>query len=144
MLAIDAKITVNGVESTELSQDESLNRAVIISMFTWRRANPDDITEGEKMGYWGDSAEPPQTNDKIGSRLWLLSREKVTQSTINRAREYGEEALQWLVDDKVASRVTVTTERFGLDGIAMLCTVYRVDGATQFRFDNVWEYIRAF
>lgn len=144
MLEIDARITVNGVESTDLSQEESLTRAVIISLFTWRRANADDVIEGQKMGYWGDSVEPPSTNDKIGSRLWLLSREKVLQSTINRAREYAQEALQWLIDDGVATRVDVIAERFGVDGIALQCTIYRDDGSQAvLRFDNAWEYIRA-
>ncbi|MDP3088874.1 MAG: phage GP46 family protein [Methylotenera sp.] len=143
MLAIDAKITIDGVESTDLSQAKSLNRAVIISLFTWRRANPDDLIEGQKMGYWGDTAEPPEANDKIGSRLWLLSREKILQSTFNRAREYAQEALQWLIDDGVASKVDVIAERYGVDGLALQCTIYRTDGTkATLRFDNAWEYIR--
>ncbi len=144
MLAIDAKITINGIESTDLSHEESLTRAVIISLFTWRRANADDITEGQKMGYWGDAAEPPQLNDRIGSRLWLLSREKILPSTFNRAREYAQEALQWLIDDGIASRVEVSAERYNTDGMALVCTIYRTDGTQAvLRFDNAWEYIRA-
>lgn len=144
MLAIDAKITINGIESTDLSQEESLTRAVIISLFTWRRANADDITEGQKMGYWGDAAEPPQPNDRIGSRLWLLSREKILPSTFSRAREYAQEALQWLIDDGIASRVDVSAERYNTDGMALVCTIYRIDGTQAvLRFDNAWEYIRA-
>lgn len=143
MLAIDANITVNGLDSTDISNQESLTRAVIISLFTWRRANPDDIVEGQKMGYWGDVAEPPAANDKIGSRLWLLAREKIVNSTFNRAREYAKEALQWLIDDAVASRVDVVAERYGIDGLALICTIYRTDGkAVTLRFDNAWEYIR--
>lgn len=143
MLAIDANITVNGLDSTDISNQESLTRAVIISLFTWRRANPDDIVEGQKMGYWGDVAEPPAANDKIGSRLWLLAREKIVNSTFNRAREYAKEALQWLIDDAVASRVDVVAERYGVDGLALICTIYRTDGkAVTLRFDNAWEYIR--
>lgn len=143
MLAIDANITVNGLDSTDISNQESLTRAVIISLFTWRRANPDDIVEGQKMGYWGDVAEPPAANDKIGSRLWLLAREKIVNSTFNRAREYAKEALQWLIDDAVASRVDVAAERYGVDGLALICTIYRTDGkAVTLRFDNAWEYLR--
>ena len=144
MLAIDAKIVINGIESTDLSQEESLIRAVIISLFTWRRANPDDLIEGQKMGYWGDAAEPPQVNDKIGSRLWLLSRAKILPDTFNRAREYAQEALQWLIDDGVCSKVDVLAERYGVDGLALQCTIYRTEGTKIIlRFDNAWEYIRA-
>lgn len=145
MIPNDMTITVNGVESTTLDQEtESLVRAVVISLFTWRRANPQDVVEGSRMGYWGDAAEPPAANDKIGSRLWLLSREKLIQSTFIRAREYAREALQWLLDDGVASRVEVTAERYGMDGLALVCTIYRVEGGTAvLRFDQAWEAIRA-
>ena len=82
-----------------------LTRAVTISLFTWRRANPDDDLPGDlRMGWWGDSF-PSVPNDRIGSRLWLLSRAKLTAETVTRAREYAEEALRWLVEDGIAARV---------------------------------------
>ncbi|HSH72335.1 MAG TPA: phage GP46 family protein [Methylophilaceae bacterium] len=137
-------IFVNGVESSSLDQADSLIRAVIISLFTWRRANPDDVTEGAKMGYWGDAAEPPAENDKIGSRLWLLAREKILPSTFNRAREYATEALLWMIADGVATKVTVDAERFNVDGLALIVTIYRVDGSdVVLRFNKAWEIIRA-
>lgn len=144
MIDIDYTLKVNGVESTALDQEHALIRAVLISLFTWRRANADDQVEGERMGWWGDVAEPPEVNDKIGSRLWLLSREKIIQETFIRARRYASEALQWLIDDGIASRVDVVAERYGRDDMALICTIYRVDGAAlELAFDRVWEIIRA-
>jgi phage gp46-like protein len=94
-----------------------------------------------RWGWWGDGLDG-QTNDQIGSRLWLLSRAKVTQQTVIRAREYAEEALQWLVDDGVATRVTVTAERMGLDGLALACVIERDQRArVELRFDNTWRTI---
>lgn len=140
------QITFNGLEKsdiTDFSQDEALVRSVLISLFTWRRADKDDIAEGQKMGWFGDVIEPPEVNDQIGSRLWLLRREKITQSTINRAREYAQEALQWLIDDGVATKITVEVERFRIDGIAIGCTIYRVGGGNlALRFDDIWSVIR--
>lgn len=144
MIPNDMTITINGVESSSLDSADDLVRAVIISLFTWRRANADDVTEGIKMGYWGDKVEPPSPDDKIGSRLWLLSREKLLPQTFNRAREYATEALKWLLDDGVASRVDVVAERYGVDGLALVTTIYRVDGTTVvLRFNEAWEIIRA-
>lgn len=143
MLSTDITIVINGVESTGLPATDELTRAVVISLFTWRRANPDDVTEGQKMGWWGDLSAHV-TNDRIGSRLWLLMREKILPQTIQRAREYAQESLQWLIEDGVASRVDVTAERRGLDGIALAATIYRTDGRTvALKFDNAWEIIRA-
>ncbi|MDO8294380.1 MAG: phage GP46 family protein [Gallionella sp.] len=139
----EINVTIDGQPAGDLSQADALVRAVLISLFTWRRAKPDDITEGEKMGWWGDGVEPPAVNDRIGSRLWLLARAKLIPQTFNAAREYAQEALDWLVEDGVASRVEVQAERHGVDGLALLVAITRIDGSNvALRFDNVWESIR--
>lgn len=128
--------------SLGMTPEDPLVRAVIVSLFTWRRANPDDVAEGGKMGWWGDTTSEV-TNDRIGSRLWLLAREKVLPATINRAREYAAEALAWLIEDSLASRVETVAERRGLDGIALSATIYRTDGRPLvLRFDDLWETLR--
>lgn len=124
--------------------EDPLSRAVVISLFTWRRATPDDPVEpgDSRQGWFGDTyAEAP--GDRIGSRLWLLSREKITPRTIARAREYSREALQWLIDDGVATRVDVTVKRYGLHGIAIHAIIYRTDGTVRdLRFPHAWEVIQ--
>ena len=83
-VTVDGKLVALGLDSSE-----PLVRAVIISLFTWRRARPDDDLPGDlRMGWWGDSV-PEIPNDRIGSRLWLLSRAKLTVETVARAREYA-------------------------------------------------------
>lgn len=144
MIPADMTITVNGVESTSLEQADALVRAVIISLFTWRRANAEDVVEGQRMGFWGDELTPVEPNDRIGSRLWLLAREKVLPTTFIRAREYALEALQWLKDDGIASKIEVIAERFGMNGLALVCVIYKTDGTSEsLRFDNAWEFISA-
>lgn len=131
------------IQSPELSSAPYLVRAVIISLFTWRRANPDDELPGDqRMGWWGDNYLPNQ-NDKIGSRLWLLARAKITEKTIVEAQEYANEALQWMVEDGVAARVDVIAERQGLETIALSCALYKSDGSKliDVRFSNFWDYL---
>jgi phage gp46-like protein len=126
-----------------LDAAQPLVRAVIVSLFTWRRANPDDSRPAEqRMGWWGDTFAPID-NDRIGSRLWLLSRAKLTQETANRAREYALEALQWLIDDGVASRVEVEAERQGQQTLALAVRIYKSDGTvpTDVRFTDVWSFL---
>lgn len=127
-----------------LNADEPLVRAVVISLFTWRRANPDDDLPGDlRQGWWGDSF-PVVPNDKIGSRLWLLSRAKLLPSTVVRAREYAEEALAWLVTDGVAARVVVEAERHGIGTLALACRIYKSDGTPPLdvRFTDVWSFLQ--
>ncbi|SAL20811.1 tail protein [Caballeronia cordobensis] len=139
--AQDVPLYIDGVESSLLAETNPLVRAVIMSLFTWRRAEPDDPIDDTKWGWWGDNVSDVE-NDQIGSRLWLLAREKLTQSTLNRAEQYAKEALAHLIDDGVATRVTVAAERIRNDGLGLTVTIYRVDAAaTTLRFSNVWSLI---
>lgn len=101
---------------TELTTDDlerSLTRAVYISLFSWRRAEIDDpVDDDERYGWWGDSF-PMIANDRIGSRLWLLRRAKLTNQTIGDAQLYAREALQWLLDDGHILALEILAERAG-------------------------------
>lgn len=136
--------TVDG-QAVKLGMDSTtpLVRSVIISLFTWRRANADDVLPSdERMGWWGD-VFPSQPNDRIGSRLWLLSRAKLTEQTVIQAREYAQEALQWLIDDGVASRIDVVSERQGLQQLALGITLYQSGGKApiNMRFADMWSFL---
>lgn len=103
-------------EGNTLQVDEGLEPAVTISLFTDRRAEPADIaTPEERRGWWGDT-HPDVPEDRIGSRLWLLARAKTTDATLELAKRYILEALQWLIDDGVAS--SVEAEPFYLEDVS--------------------------
>jgi phage gp46-like protein len=96
-------------ELADITEDNILQTAVIISLFTDRLASDDDVIPdggSDRRGWWGDILG--QDNDNIGSLLWLLSREKQLESVRQRAEDYAYEALQWLLDDNVADALTVT------------------------------------
>jgi len=122
----------------------SLRDAVWISIFSDRRADEDEPVPDEagdpqyRGGWWADT----YSGEEFGSRLWLLNRSNVTQETVNRARDYAAEAIQWLVDDGLAARVDVAAERFGDNGIALSVVVSKADGATEaIRFPDLWAAV---
>ncbi len=139
-------IDLNGeATSLPIASHSPLVRAVIISLFTWRRANTDDTlpdTSGNLMGWWGDTFATV-ANDRIGSRLWLLIRAKLTDETVSLAKTYAQEALEWLVQDGVAARVDVEAERVGVDSLGIVCRVYKEDGKKliDIRFNDLWSYL---
>nr|DAW54888.1 MAG TPA: hypothetical protein [Caudoviricetes sp.] len=133
------ELMINGREAdlSDFEADE-LAQAVLISLFSWRKSNPDDgIDAPDRQGWWGDTyAVVP--GDRIGSRLWLLQREKVTAETIRRAEAYAKEGLQWLIDDRMASRIDVTASRDAVDRIALNVICYKPNGD---RIDAVFTKI---
>ncbi len=104
------QLFLNGAQ-VSADMTDSLSRAVVISLFTWQRASQsDEVDNDQRMGWWGDTFAENK-GDKIGSKLWLLLRQKVTDETINRAQEYAYESLKWLIDDGICSDITVNVER---------------------------------
>lgn len=106
----------------DLQGDDGLLSSVIVSLFTDARAYPDDPLPDERSGvlsdlrgFWGDALHDPasgfQAPRSIGSRLWLLWREKELDSVVERARLYASEALAWLLDEGWVSRLDVDAVR---------------------------------
>lgn len=106
----------------------ALRRAVVISLLTWRRAEPSDpVDDSNLQGWWADSY-PEQPNDRIGSRLWLLRRRSITAQTLRDAQRYCEEALQWLIDDGLVTAVQVQIARADTNRLTAHVQLQRPDG----------------
>lgn len=130
----------------DLDEEKGLTTSVIISLFTDARANDDDILPDpqstDRRGWWGDTY-PEIDNDKTGSRLWLLEREKTTEETLTRAKQYADEALAWMLEDSVVSKINVTAERAGTvlqPILALLVKIFRTNGdPILLKFQGLWE-----
>jgi phage gp46-like protein len=132
--------------NADLATDDDLATSVIMSLFSWRRANSDDVLPDNlshsRMGWWGDSF-PLIENEKFGSRLWLLRREKLTTETIARAVDYCREALQWLVNQRIASQIDVDAFRSGIDQLSLSIVIHQFNNKSRnLLFDNVWQAIQ--
>lgn len=120
---------------------QDLETAYLISIFTDRIAQPGDVIPDETndaRGWIGDAgAKYP-----IGSRLWLLARATKSQKTMNRARAYVNEAVQWLLDDGVVARHDITLAWIqgasGTWGLGIWIQAYRPDGTKFPQFNWVW------
>ena len=128
------------MENNDFALDDTLKTAVIISLFTDHRVTIDELPDGEKdrRGWWADALN--DDGDQIGSKLWTLKREKITQEIMDRFQQYCEESLQWLIDDKIAQSVTVSVERAGLFQISIGIEIKRPqDESIKYRFGFIWE-----
>jgi len=131
-------------ELTDEQRRALYRRAIFISLFSWRRAEDGDLPgEEDQRGWWGDSF-PSFANDLTGSRLYLLQRRTITQQTLRDAKDYADEALQWLVDDGHAAQVSVTVERNAREAVRMLVEVdLLADDPLVLEIDDVWRVINA-
>lgn len=126
----------------DLTADEGLETAVFLSLFTNRRAETSDVLpdkQSDLQGWWADDF-PVVAGDLVGSRLWLLARETNQATVLQRAQAYAEEALQWLLDDGVASSVvvTVTNPEPRVLFIAVTITRPQQATATSYQYNYNW------
>ena len=129
----------------DLVRENGLESAVIMSLFTDRRAKEDDTLDDKNdlRGWWADRLDVDANDDKIGSRIWLLERSKTTNQTTVKLKEYILEALDWMVEDGVAMKVDAEVERQGDPGndrLAFSVTIYKIDGNNEtYKFDDLWN-----
>ena len=106
----------------DLVTEDTPAAPILVSLGSDRRAAPDDVlptgvsplnqptTWSERRGWWGDALD--RRSRRIGSRLWLLDREKATEQVRLRAQAYVAEALAWMaLDLGVTPDISVTIER---------------------------------
>lgn len=127
----------------DLERDDGLETAVIISLFTDRRASaeqiPPEYEQDDLRGYWGDLTNVSAT-DQTGSLLWLLAREKELPQTLSRAEQYYRDALAWMIDDVVATTIEVAASYHSRGVMLLVIDIYRPTGPTvRYRYNYEWS-----
>lgn len=137
-------LTDSGIDilltNDDVVQDNGLQTAVLISLFSDSRATPDMIAvidrDGDLRGYWGDV----ETQDSTGSLIWTIRRAKQLQKTLADARDYAQKSLAWMIEDKVADRVEVSTSYPSRGFMLIEVDIYRPNLSTpiSYRFNYEW------
>lgn len=125
-----------------LDTDSSLETAATISLFTNARAqDEDDLDPKQDQGGWWGEQYLDQTG-QLGSRLWLLTREVMSDANLKKCEQYAEEAFQWMVDAGVAASVSATAVLFPSATIAnaalLTVNIVRPDKLAP-RFSAAWK-----
>ncbi|MGE3064103.1 MAG: phage GP46 family protein [Hyphomicrobiaceae bacterium] len=131
-----------------LDTTRELVTAVAVALFTWATAEADDplpAGDGDRKGWWGDhEAAEIHGGWRIGSRLWLLVREKQTESTRARAEAYIREALEPFVDIGLCERVDVAVDWFAPERLGAEIVMTRgPNDRIAVRFERLWDEIAA-
>lgn len=126
-----------------LDASADLETSVIASLFTWARADADDVLPApdDRKGWLGDlDGDEIHGVKTVGSRLWLLTRELQTETTRQRAIAYVLEALQWLVDKAVVARMTVDATWQGRGFLTLAVRLYDPSGDALLDQHYAWAW----
>jgi len=123
------------LQEEDLGLDRGLAPAIMVSLFSDRRRPEDERASSEMRGWWPDTEE-----DRHGSLLWLLQREKITNETLTKVRSWVEDALQWMLEDSIAESISVHVERDGVERVQVGVQLTR--GSAQ-RWQHLWDGMEA-
>lgn len=122
--------------------EDTLATAIVISLFTDKRAGIDDrlpLNETNRRGWVGSefmAQSATAGQDDWGTLLWLIYIGKVTADVPAFAEFTCKEALAWLVKSGIASRVTVAAQWVG-DRLAIRPQIYKPEQTTPV-YDALW------
>ncbi len=134
-----------------LDETQALVTAVTIAFCTDRLAETSDSLpipgSTDRKGWWGDDGAADIWNGwPVGSRLWLMVRDKITDSkysggaTTARAVTFAKECLQPFVDVKIISGFDIAVAQVSAMRIDMMVTLYRGPlPAISLQFQSLWN-----
>ena len=101
-------------EKGDLVLDNTLSTTVLISLFT----DAPDLQGINETGIWwgnniGKDVRP------LGSKLWMLQRASLTDQTLEQARLYVLESLQWLLEEGLAVALDVQVTPISAQGLLL-------------------------
>lgn len=136
-----------------LDETQALATAIIVALGTDRLADPSDILPDpdstDRRGWWGDfDAQPIWDGWPIGTRLWLLTREKIVGpganqgATVVRVEQYIREAIQPFLDRRIGSASVVKATRVSTQRIDALVRIFRGPILEiELRYEVLWQDI---
>lgn len=99
------------VSNVGLAVERGLHTAVLISLFSDRRAETDsDIDPASNPRGWCGEAHVLEPSERWGSHFWLGYTTKTADEWLGFMRFAAEEALAWLVKKGFVERMSVTAE----------------------------------
>ena len=92
----------------DLVMTQGLGSALLISLFSDRRARADEVAEPLKRRGWIGDVVADDPDDRHGSGIWLYEQRRVLPEVASGVRLEAEAALQWMVQDGLATSVSAT------------------------------------
>lgn len=127
-----------------LEVDDGLETPVVLSLFSDAPATADELAaagltrEQNRGAYWGNDY-PDVDGDIVGSKLWLLARANRSDASLAQARDYAAEAVAWMIEDGLATRIPFTSGWYQRTGFLILGAEMYRPGDLRPRWRRVWN-----
>lgn len=143
----DIDVTVNSITGLrdlsigsdgDLQSVDDFSTSVDLSILTNRRANSSEVPQAINRRGWIGDLTPRVQGRKVGSKAWLFEQARRDIDTINGVRDAVQEALQWVIEEGQADRVTIDAVASGTSGV-LVTVEFLVGNNLVKRYFSLWD-----
>lgn len=127
------------IANGDFANEPGFDTNIWVSLFTDARADVSQVIVPEnRRGWLGNTvAEVPER--QLGGYLWLAEQRRLNQDTLNEVVDYIRKSLEWLVEDNIVLKITVSGAIVPRTGIAATVTITALDGVTSDHYIEIWR-----
>lgn len=115
---------------------DQFDTAIIVSLFTDKRALPSQVLENALRRGWIGSEFTP--GFEMGSQLWIFSQARLTRDTINAMISIANESLKWMISSNLA--ISTKADVTPISGrVVLQIEISRPDSKVEKRLFDLWN-----
>lgn len=126
------------ISNSDFESAYGFETAIPISYFTDARASAVQVQEAKNRRGWVGNIRSVDVGRELGGLLWILDQARIIQDTLNFAKQYAQDSLQWMLDDIVARAVLIEVIEIDSRQIRIGTTITTVDN-TVLRYVSLWR-----
>ena len=120
----------------DVQSEESLDTAILVSLFTDRRVSESEQpNEYKRRGWIGNESTP---GIQMGSKVWLYEQARITNTTLSGIADAATDCLQWMVEQGIAKNVSASASSTST-GVSLNVTITRPTSEVEQRFYDLWN-----
>lgn len=126
------------IEGADFASAYGFETAIPTSFFTDARASAVQVQEANRRRGWVGNILYIDDGRNLGGLLWILDQARVTDDTINFAKSFAQDSLQWMIEDGIARSISISVERDGVRSIKILTDIVTIQNMVQ-RYITLWR-----
>jgi len=128
---------IEWTDSGDISMIESLDTAILMSLFEEVRASSTEIPESDRRRGWIGNETTPDFEQ--GNKAWMFEQERVTGSVLAELGVVVNNGLQWLIGDEIAVNTAVEQPFLNAGKVCANINLFRGGSPVDRRFYAIWD-----
>jgi phage gp46-like protein len=126
------------IDGSDFASAKGFESAIPTSFFSDSRAPAVQVQEAQSRRGWVGNILTAVQSRELGGLLWILDQARITNDTLNFAKSFAQDSLQWLIDDNIVRSIQVLVIRNGVRGITILTDITTIEN-TVLRYVTLWR-----